>query len=77
MVWGQNCGEPTNCLLYDTDAMRTSLCYFVSVCILLATFADIGVWWNCKNIEIFDAEDNDIREDVELKSSENQKDSSP
>jgi len=77
MVWGQNCGETTNCLLYDTDAMRNTLCYFVAVCILLATFADIGVWWNCKHIEIFDLEENDIREDVELKSSENQKDSSP
>jgi len=77
MVWGQNCGETTNCLLYDTDAMRNTLCYFVAVCILLATFADIGVWWNCKHIEIFDVEENDIREDVELKSSENQKDSSP
>merc|ERR1712123_211367 len=77
MVWGKNCGETTNCLLYDTDAMRNTLCYFVAVCILLATFADIGVWWNCKHVEIFDVEENDIREDVELKSSENQKDSSP
>lgn len=70
MVWGQNCGETTNCLLYDTDAMRHTLCYFVAVCILLATFADIGVWWNCKHIEIFDTEEDETSDDVEMKNSE-------
>jgi hypothetical protein len=72
LVWGQNCGETTNCLLYDTDTMRNTLCYFVVTCILLATFADIGVWWNCKNINIFDTEEDtsevdDTIEKVELK----------
>ena len=77
MVWGQNCGETTNCLLYDTDAMRHTLCYFVAVCILLATFSDIGVWWNCKNIEIFDEEKDESPEDVEMKNPEKQKELSP
>ena len=36
-VWGNNCGERTNCILYDTDSMRNTLCYFVSVCLALAT----------------------------------------
>ena len=35
--WGSNCGVRTNCVLYDTDAMRKTLCYFVSVCLALAT----------------------------------------
>merc|ERR1719341_1833656 len=77
MIWGQNCGETTNCLLYDTDAMRNTLCYFVAVCILLATFADIGVWWNCKHIEIFDTEEDNTSEDVEMKNSEKEKNLSP
>ena len=41
-VWGNNCGETTNCILYDTDAMRQTLCYFVSVCIALATLGAVS-----------------------------------
>ena len=37
LEWGSNCGERTNCVLYDTDAMRKTLCFFVSVCLALAT----------------------------------------
>ena len=75
-MWGQNCGETTNCLLYNTDTMRNTLCYFVVTCILLATLADIGVWWNCKNINIFDKEEDsseveDTVEKVELKNAGN------
>ena len=71
MVWGQNCGETTNCLLYDTDSMRQTLTYFVAVCIFLATLADIGVWWNCRDIKIFDKEEGntekvDNTEEVEM-----------
>ena len=40
-VWGDNCGETTNCILYDTDAMRKTLCYFVSVCLALATLGAV------------------------------------
>ena len=40
-VWGNNCGETTNCILYDTDAMRKTLCYFVSVCLALATLGAV------------------------------------
>jgi len=79
LVWGSHCGTPTNCLMYDTDAMRTTLCYFVAVCIFLATLADIGVWWHCKDIELFDTEQEDTNkedteeQEVELKSRENNK----
>jgi len=62
LVWGQNCGETTNCLLYDTDSMRQTLTYFVAVCVFLATLADIGVWWNSRNIKIFDEEEDSTEE---------------
>eukprot|EP00091_Calanus_sinicus_P016459 TRINITY_DN35824_c0_g1_i1.p1 TRINITY_DN35824_c0_g1~~TRINITY_DN35824_c0_g1_i1.p1 ORF type:complete len:134 (-),score=30.00 TRINITY_DN35824_c0_g1_i1:102-503(-) len=77
MVWGQNCGETANCLLYDTDAMRNTLCYFVAVCIFFATLADIGVWWNCKHIEIFGIEVDETSDDVEMRNSEKQNEVSP
>jgi len=72
MVWGENCGETTNCLLYDTDAMRKTLCFFVAVCVLLATMADVGVWWNSKSIQIFD-EVKDDPDDVELNNADKKK----
>ena len=37
--------------------MRQTLTYFVAVCVFLATLADIGVWWNSRNIKIFDEEE--------------------
>ena len=53
LTWGNICGERTNCLLYDTDSMRTTLCYFVASCLALATLADVGVWWYSKNIDLW------------------------
>ena len=73
LVWGQNCGETTNCLLYDTDSMRQTLAYFVATCVLLATLADIGVWWNCGDINIFDKEE-DITEEMKKKEEVEMKD---
>ena len=42
--------------------MRQTLSYFVAVCIFLATLADIGVWWNSRNIKIFDEEEDSPEE---------------
>jgi len=56
-VWGDNCGERTNCQLYDTDRLRETLHYTVGVCILLATLCDFGVWWNSKEVSIFGEEE--------------------
>jgi len=64
--WGSNCGEVTNCVLYNTDAMRHTLCYFVAACLVLATLADFGVWWNSGNIELFDEEEN-TKQDTDVK----------
>eukprot|EP00092_Neocalanus_flemingeri_P019109 GFUD01020699.1.p1 GENE.GFUD01020699.1~~GFUD01020699.1.p1 ORF type:complete len:655 (+),score=122.20 GFUD01020699.1:219-2183(+) len=57
-VWGIQGGQTTQCLLYDTDLMRTTLITFIGVCIVISTLMDFGVWWNCKNIRIFDEDDN-------------------
>jgi len=57
LVWGSSCGETTNCLLYDTDMMRHNLMYFVSVCAALATVADVGVFVYCKDVVVFDDEE--------------------
>jgi len=73
MIWGKNCGETTNCLLYDTDMMRNTLCYFVAVCVILAALADIGVWWYSKGIEMFDTQKEEEKSELEMKSEEKQK----
>jgi len=70
--WGNNCGEVTNCLLYDTDMMRTTLCYVVAACLALTTLADIGVWWYSSTIKLWDeAEEEDSDLEMKLKSDSN------
>ena len=53
--------------------MRQTLAYFVATCVLLATLADIGVWWNCGDINIFDKEE-DITEEMKKKEEVEMKD---
>ena len=44
LIWGEKCGERTNCLLYDTDTMRHYMCGLTAACLALATLFDIGVY---------------------------------
>ena len=46
---------------------RHTLCYFVAACLVLTTMADFGVWWNAGNIELFDDEEDDKKEDMDVK----------
>ena len=55
--------------MYDTDLMRTTLITFIGVCVVISTLADIGVWWYCKDINIFD-EDDDSEEEMGTRSME-------
>ena len=48
------CGETTHCLVYDTDAMRNYLAFFPAAFIILATLADVGVYYYSKDLTIYD-----------------------
>jgi len=56
-VWGENCGEKTSCLLYDNVKMKRNISIFVGIFVFIATLLDIGAWWHCKDLRIFDDEE--------------------
>ncbi len=53
-VWGERCGERTNCLLYDTDALRLSMGLMAAGCLALATLCDAAVWWMVGELDLYD-----------------------
>ena len=52
------CGETTHCLIYDTDAMRNYLAFFPATFMALSFLADFGVFWYCKDLTIYDENEN-------------------
>lgn len=54
VIWGQKCGETTNCLVYDIDKMRVYLAIFPAICIIISFIFDIGVWYHAKELSIYD-----------------------
>ena len=55
-MWGENCGEKTNCLLYDTHAMRTNISAFVACFMFIGLLFESLVWYYVKDLKIFDDE---------------------
>lgn len=55
-VWGENCGEQTNCLLYNTHAMRTNISAFVASFMFIGLLFDCLVFYYVKDLKIFDEE---------------------
>ena len=70
LIWGENCGEATNCLLYNTDSMRYYMCGFTAACLGLATLCDVGVWWHADGLQIWDEDSEDGGEKEEKQESE-------
>ena len=57
LIWGEQCQETTNCLLYDTDRMRYFMCGVTAACLAVSTLFDVGVWWNADQLKIWDEDD--------------------
>jgi len=53
LLWQEECGETTNCLLYDTDMLRTYLMYTTAFIMLFGVIADVGVVYFAKDLDIF------------------------
>ncbi|KDR21873.1 solute carrier organic anion transporter family member 4C1-like isoform X2 [Zootermopsis nevadensis] len=56
IVWGQTCGETGNCWLYDGQRLGFLLNFTASGFLLGGTLLDIGVWYNVKDLQIYDKE---------------------
>ena len=59
LIWGEQCKETTNCLLYDTDRMRYFMCGVTAACLAVSTLFDVGVWWNANQLKIWDEDDDE------------------
>ena len=56
LVWGEVCGELTNCQLYDTDRLRQLLSWVTSAAIFISTLCDVLVWRHVGELELYDEE---------------------
>ena len=65
LIWGKQCEETTNCLLYDTDRMRYFMCGTTAACLAVSTLFDVGVWWNAGQLKIWDEDDAEAEEKEE------------
>ncbi len=45
VLWQRECGETTNCLLYDSVKLRRTLMLTTAFIMLFGVFCDIGVWY--------------------------------
>ena len=56
LVWGEVCGELTNCQLYDTDRLRQLLSWVTSAAIFISPLCDVLVWRHVGELELYDEE---------------------
>ena len=56
ILWQEECGETSNCLLYDMDDFRKAVLLTTSFIILLGVIFDVGAWYYSKGLSIFNPE---------------------
>lgn len=54
--WKEECGEQTNCLLYDLDKMRKYLMFTTAAIMSIGVLFDVAVCYYCKDVDIFASE---------------------
>merc|ERR1712228_290591 len=69
LLWQEECGETTNCLLYDTDMLRSYLMYTTAAIMVLGVVCDVAVVYYAKDLKIFD--EGDKNKIVQTKMGEN------
>ena len=45
--------QELNCLVYDTEKLRNSMPYTTAGLLCFGVLCDIGVWYYCKNLDIY------------------------
>lgn len=53
MVWQRECGEDTNCVLYNNDTLRMSVMLTTAAIMSGGILFDIGVWYHAGSLVIF------------------------
>ena len=68
ILWQEECGETTNCLLYSTEDLRKALMLTTACIMLIGVIFDIGAWYYSKDLLIFNPEQKLNREEAMEKS---------
>ncbi len=58
---GEKCGMRTNCLVYDTDALRLTLGLTSSVFMLITVVFDTAIWYYIGDLKLYD--NNEVKGD--------------
>lgn len=56
IAWANTCGEVGNCWIYDAQRLGYLLNFTASGFLFCGTLLDIGVWYNVKDLQIYDKE---------------------
>ena len=58
-LFQMECGETTNCMIYDLVKLRKSLMYTTAFIMIVGVMFDVGVWYYAKDVNIFAPNDNE------------------
>ena len=58
-IWGEKCGEQLNCLVYDTEQLRTSISLLMASLFSLALIGNFAVWYYVKDLKIYGETDDE------------------
>jgi len=63
-LFQRECGETTNCMLYDLPLMRKTLMLTTAFIMSIGVIFDIAVWYHCKDVHIFDPKEEQEAQEV-------------
>ena len=63
IVFGKTCSSRGNCWLYDNLKLRYSFNFIAASSIFIGALFDFGVYWNSRNLKIFDDKDDEKNEE--------------
>ena len=65
-MWGERCGEVTNCQLYDTDQLRKIMSWMTTVLMALSLLGDVMVWRHVGDLQLYQEDEDKTEEDMHL-----------
>merc|ERR1711997_304484 len=62
-LWQMECGEQSNCILYDLDLMRKYVMSFTASIMIIGVLFDVAVWYYSKDVVLFSTDENSETEE--------------
>merc|ERR1711935_1011353 len=66
-LWQMECGEQSNCILYDLDLMRTYVMSVTASIMSIGVLFDGAVWYYSKDVVLFSSDENSEESDQSKK----------